>query len=249
MSPPLAKCPLGGNLAPPLPHPHSESLCFSNITVAQFSVFTEGLVGSASFPRSPCLLFLVTSLAGRIKEKSGWYNKPFCFPLRGYAFALHLDAHWFRNWWPLECQQVPSVRLKCRSLFPFPLPASCLYPPCSPGLCFSLLVSSLPALSHQTLAEQGSRCCQETVCTLFPAGPSSEWSLRRASDGPPSTRGAPLWFPAQFPTDSAHRSTPAVTRCGGTYLAQWGTPQDLMLPKHRALEQGRCKKESPSPAA
>ena len=66
MSPHLAKCPLGGNLAPPLPHPHSESLCFSNITVAQFSVFTEGLVGSISFPRSPC------PLPGNIP---GWENQ------------------------------------------------------------------------------------------------------------------------------------------------------------------------------
>lgn len=143
----------------------------------------------------------------------------------------------------LGCQQVPSVRLKCRSLFPSPLPTSSLHPSCYPGLCFSLLFSPLPALSHQTLAEQGSRCCQETVCTLFPAGPSSEWSLRRANNGPPAPEGSNS--PAQFPTDSAHRSTPAVTHCGGTYLEQWGTPQDLMLPKHRALEWGRCKKESP----
>lgn len=232
----------------PFPTP-TQNLCVSVILQWPNSQSSQRAWWAASPSPEVPVLFLVTSLAGRIKERSGWYNKPFCFPLRGYVFALHLDTHWFRNWWPLECQQAPSVRLKCRSLFPFPLPASCLYPPCYPGLCFSLLFSSLPALSHQTLAEQGSRCCQETVCTLFPAGPSSEWSLRRANDGPPSTRGAPLWFPAQFPTDSAHRSTPAVTHCRGTYLAQWGTPQDLMLPEHRALEQGRCKKESPSPAA
>ena len=51
------------------------------------------------------VLFLVTSLAGRIKERSGWYNKPFRFPLWGYAFALRLDAHWFRNWWPLDASK------------------------------------------------------------------------------------------------------------------------------------------------
>ena len=66
MSPHLAICPPGGNLVPPLPHPHSESLCYGNIPVAQFSVFTEGLVGSISFLRSSC------PLPGNIP---GWENQ------------------------------------------------------------------------------------------------------------------------------------------------------------------------------
>ena len=103
MSPNLVKCPPGGNLALPL-HPHSESLRYGNIPGAQFSVFTEGLVGSISFLRSPC------PLTGNIpdrenQERSGWHNKPFCFPLQGYAFALHLDSHWFRNWWPSDASK------------------------------------------------------------------------------------------------------------------------------------------------
>lgn len=108
----------------------------------------------------------------------------------------------------LRCQQVPNVRLRCRGLFPSSPPTSSLHPSCYPGLRFSLLFCPLPALSHQTLAEQGRGCCQETVRTLFPAGPSSEWSLRGANDGPPAPEGpdCPLSPPQTLLTEALRLS-------------------------------------------
>lgn len=61
----------------------------------------------------------------------------------------------------------------------------------------------------------------------------------------PAPEGLPLVPRSQFPTDSAHRSTPAVTRCGGDLPERNGDTPGPHASKHRALEQGRCKKKAP----
>lgn len=109
----------------PFPTP-IQNLCVTVIFQGPNSQSSQRAWWAASpSPEVPVLL-LATSLTGRIKERSRWYNKPFCFPLQGYAFALHLDSHWFRNWWPSDASkcQVSDYSAEVFPPPPCPLPLS-----------------------------------------------------------------------------------------------------------------------------
>lgn len=75
---------------------------------------------------------------------------------------------------------------------PFLLPFS-FYPFCYPTLVLSsILPPHTPSLLHQMLGQAGEMLlpgtCLHSWAHCFLAGPSSEWSLRRANDWSPSSR-------------------------------------------------------------
>ena len=60
---------------------------------------------------------------------------------------------------------------------------------------------------------------------------------------PPSTRGTQL--PPKSPTDSAHRSTPAVTHCGGHTWSKGGHPRTSCFQSTEHQSAGDARKKAP----